>query len=799
MSSNYGDVLGQLKAFGLVVEKLITGKMQRCPIEGDKEKRGWYCLHEITTEKRDILFVGSYGVWYGSENNAQKVEINKEALSAEQNAAIRQRLADDKKRADLEQKQRAERAALRADKIWRKLSEVGHCDYLHRKGIQNHGARYSPSGAMAVPLLDTSGRIWGLQFILDKEKQKDLIKKYGRDKHFWPSGVAKKGHFYLIGTPTDIILIAEGYATAATLHEATGFAVAVAFDAGNLEHVCKAIRKRYPKSKQLICADDDAFARCLECAKPVKINASATCPHCGEAHKKKNTGQDYAELAALVVNGRVIAPVFQDDAARFDHYSRNQGKLTDFNDLHALEGLHTVRLQVENALQRFGWSVSAKTRVQNQQGAGDKEQLKPIDSAFELLERFSLVYGKGGMVFDHQEHLLIPLSDMRDLCQSREIHRRWQESPDRAIVRPENVGFDPSGEDPNVTCNLWAGWPTAPKAGNCNALLGVLYHMCSGENNAHELATWVIKWLAYPIQHPGAKMRTTLVLHGPQGTGKNLFFESIMAMYGHYGRVIDQSAVEDKFNDWASRKLFLIADEVVARSDLYHIKNKLKAFITGEWIRVNPKNMAAYEERNHVNLVFLSNERMPVVIEEDDRRHCVIWTPPKKAPEFYRQVAAEIDNGGIAALHDFLLNVDLGDFNEHSKPPMTQAKEDLVALSKDSIQRFCDEWVGKELDGIPNTPALTEDIYSLYRYWCGKQGVKPSPQNRTIDTLSKRPGMSKERKRYLDGSRPTNPKYFLYPPNSLEMNPGNSETGWLGQCVEQFRAAANLYKGKGYD
>ena len=67
-----------------------------------------------------------------------------------------------------------------------------------------------------------------------------------------------------------------------------------------------------------------------------------------------------------------------------------------------------------------------------------------------------------------------------------------------------------------------------------------------------------------PIQHPGAKLKSTIVVHGPQGTGKNLFFEALMRIYGEYGDVIDQSAVEDKFNDWASRKLFMIADEVVA-------------------------------------------------------------------------------------------------------------------------------------------------------------------------------------------------------------------------------------------
>ena len=218
--------------------------------------------------------------------------------------------------------------------------------------------------------------------------------------------------------------------------------------------------------------------------------------------------------------------------------------------------------------------------------------------------------------------------------------------------------------------------------------------MCGNEESdtAQVLFEWLIKWLAYPIQHPGAKMKTAVVVHGPQGTGKNLIFEVVMEIYGCYGRIIGQDAIEDKFNDWASKKLFLIADEVVARSDLYHVKNKLKSFITGDWIRINPKNLMAYEERNHVNLVFLSNERMPVVLEEDDRRHAVIWTPEKLTADFYKTVAVEKENGGVAAFHDYLLQVDLGDFNEHTPPPMTTAKQDLIDLSKDTISRFYEDW-----------------------------------------------------------------------------------------------------------
>lgn len=821
MATNYADVLSQLTGIGLQVSKLEVGRMVRCRVEDDREKRGWYILHEITLSGGDKVLVGSFGIWHGAEANAQKIELNKIELTGEQKAAIRKRIADDKRRADNEQKRRAEKAALQADKTWRHLLTDGDSGYLHIKGINAHGIRFTAKGAIAVPMLDTSGRIHGLQFILDKAKQKEQIEKNGgRDKQFWPAGVVKIAHFHLIGSPTNILLIAEGYATAASLHEATGFAVAVAFDAGNLQSVAQALKKRYPMVHILICSDDDAYARCANCQKPVNVNISATCPECKEPHKKRNAGAEYAELAALSVGGRVIAPRFADPAARFDYYCRNQGKLTDFNDLHLTDGLHSVRTQVESALLQFGWSVGAKTQDAKKQGGGESTGLQPIDTTDELLERFSLVYGKSGTVFDHKEHQLLALSDMRDACMSRETHRRWQESPLRNIVRADNVGFDPGQQDTRITCNLWGGWPTKPQAGNCDAILGLLYHMCSGEDNAIDTAKWVIKWIAYPMQHPGAKMRSTLVVHGPQGTGKNLFFEVILAIYGRYGRIIDQAAIEDKFNDCFSAKLFMIADEVVARSDLYHVKNKLKSFITGEFIRINPKNMASYEERNHVNIVFLSNERMPVVIEEDDRRHCVIWTPPKKNADYYKTVADEINNGGIEALHDWLINADLGDFNEHTKPPMTMAKEELLALSKDNVLRFYEDWIngefnenyavdkdgyqikGLEIIDSSKIPALSTDIYELYKSWCANQGVRPSPMNKFIDHIAKRPGTVKKFKRYIiNGKESASARSFIYPPNCLEVPSGeeDKEKMWLGFRQDDFRKIVNSYKNRDYE
>lgn len=791
--TNEQDVLDQLRAGGLIVDALETGRLVRCRVGGDRERRGWYTLHELVTNDGDTLIVGSYGVWQGAVNNAQKIEIRKDAFTAEQRDALRRRMAEDRKRAEAARRATAKRAADQAAKVWAKCAPTGDSEYLARKGVGAHGVRFSPSGALVVPMLDAAGQIQGLQIIRSAAAAK-ADKRPG--KEFWPAGVAMKGTFHLIGMPTVVGLIAEGYATGASLHEATGLPVAIAWAANNLGAVAAELRVRYPRVRWLLCADDDVFANCGECkARLVLTDAPKLCPACGAEHGRSNAGVGCASTAAVAVGGAFVRPVFADDAARRSRFLDRGIKLADFNDLHLADGAHAVRAQVETRLTELGWSTQAPAKTSSSSSGGGGSALRAIESVDELLDRYPLIYAMGGAVFDRQEHQVVALSDMRDACRHREIHKAWMQHPERAIVRAQEVDFDPACSDPTVTCNLWAGWPTSPQAGACDKLLELLRHMCSDDDDPERLYQWVIRWIAYPIQHPGAKMRTTLVLHGPQGTGKNLFFEAVMAIYGPYGRIIDQSSIEDRFNDWASRKLFLIADEVVARSDLFHVKNKLKAFITGTWIRINPKNVAARDERNHVNMVFLSNEPMPVALEEDDRRHAVIWTPDGLSPEFYAGVAAELDRGGAAALHDYLLHLDLGDFGENTKPPYTDAKEELINLGRDSPTRFHNDLLTGEIGNVPFAPALAKDVYALYRVYCADIGVRPAPMPKLINALARKHRVQSLRKRYLDGHTIRGPHSVTFF-GAAEAPPGVLESTWLGECIEAFRAAVADYKGE---
>lgn len=772
-ASNYDDVLDQLRAGGLIVEDLQVGtpRMIRCKVEGgDREKRGWYMLHELPTSNGDLLIVGSFGVWHGNDQGAQKIQLRKaDDFTREQREALRRRLAEDRKRADADRKREAERAAARATAAWSKLEPDGESEYLARKGVAAHGLRFTAGGSAVLPLLDTAGRIHGLQFLRTSAQ---AAKARRPAKEFWPAGLIKKGHFHLIGAPQHLVLVAEGYATGATLHEATGYPVAIAFDAGNLVPVVAALRSRYKRTRILICADDDAF---------------------GES----NAGVNGASAAALEVDGAWVIPRFADEVARRAKFDANGHKLTDFNDLHALEGLHVVRTQIEARLSELDWRAPVAP-APTTGGEGRGEKLKPIESTADLLERYSLVYAHSGAVFDRQEHILLSLSDMRDACVRKDIHRGWVEHPARDIVRIREVGFDPAGDDPSITCNLYGGWPTVPKAGKCDRLLDLLQYMCSADPNADHLYRWVLKWIAYPLQHPGAKMKSTLVIHGPQGTGKNLFFEALMSIYGEYGDVIDQSSIEDKFNDWASRKLFMLADEVVARSDLFHVKNKLKGLITGDRIRINPKNFAAYWERNHLNLVFLSNEAMPVVLDEDDRRHCVIWTPPKKDPGYYAAVMAEIRDGGAAALHDYLLHLDLGEFSNGTLPPNTGAKADLIGLGLDSPMRFYDEVIMGDVRGLEPMPGLATDWYAAYTHWCRCAGMRAAPQPKFSHALAKKRDVPNPRKKYRPYSEAIGPHGFLLfddPHGEKHQRGDRSELDWLGGCVVTHRQMVDEYRG----
>ena len=137
-------------------------------------------------------------------------------------------------------------AAQKACYIWNKaaLAPADH-PYLIKKHIDIHGARSGRDNTLIIPLYNANKELVNLQFISETGTKRFL------------AGGKKKGCFYWLGEQTDKILICEGFATAASLHENSGYLAIVAFDAGNLKEVAINIRALSPEVEIIVMGDND--------------------------------------------------------------------------------------------------------------------------------------------------------------------------------------------------------------------------------------------------------------------------------------------------------------------------------------------------------------------------------------------------------------------------------------------------------------------------------------------------------------------------------------------------------------
>lgn len=277
---------------------LADGKLHRCDAEGKGGKGdATYLLH------LDGIPAGGFENWrdgLGWEN--WRADMGRTLTTAE-DAAHRARIEAARREREAEEAKRKAEARERASLLWAEAFPcTGHA-YLTRKGIAANGARiYRES--LVLPIRDANGVLHSLQFI-DADGRKRYL-----------TGGRIRGCYFGIGKPDEVLCIAEGFATGASIHEATGYAVAVAFDAGNLLPAAKALREKYPDLRLILCADDDY-------------------------RTGGNPGMTKATEAAQAVGGLLAVPDFGPD--------RPEGA-TDFNDLHQSQGREAVARCIDAVL-----------------------------------------------------------------------------------------------------------------------------------------------------------------------------------------------------------------------------------------------------------------------------------------------------------------------------------------------------------------------------------------------------------------------------------------------------------------
>ncbi|HAV1785656.1 TPA: hypothetical protein JG909_004322 [Enterobacter hormaechei subsp. steigerwaltii] len=290
----------------------MDGKRHRVATEGDKpgtksgiyqgyldgRPAGWYQNHRSSEGKVNWTSTGTY--------QYDPVE------------AIKQRALAAQKRWDREIKAHDDyaRIAKTLSSQWSKMPDAPDTHaYLARKGVTaSAGVKLDKYDNLVIPLRNTDSELRSLQYI-KPDGTKNLKK-----------GAEKTGNYFVVGgelNPQVPLLYAEGYATAASLHQATGMPVIMTVDAGNMVTVSRKLSELYPDSAHIILGEDDFT-------------------------KDDNKGLNKAREAAEAIGGTYIIPQFTESERALAF--AGAGSFSDFNDIHASRGIDAVRDQLAPVL-----------------------------------------------------------------------------------------------------------------------------------------------------------------------------------------------------------------------------------------------------------------------------------------------------------------------------------------------------------------------------------------------------------------------------------------------------------------
>ncbi len=200
-------------------------------------KNGWYILYS------DGMSAGAFGDW--SQGFTQSWSCKpKTVMTDEERITHLGRIEAIRRQRERYIERRQQFVAGQAIRRWDAATPCARHEYLTRKGIQPHGIKLESSDLL-IPLRDSAGKVHSLQTISPDGSKRFMM------------GGRVKGCYYAIGKPQGVLIVCEGFATGASIFECTGHAVAVGFNAGNLEAVAVALRRKYPDYTIVVAADDD--------------------------------------------------------------------------------------------------------------------------------------------------------------------------------------------------------------------------------------------------------------------------------------------------------------------------------------------------------------------------------------------------------------------------------------------------------------------------------------------------------------------------------------------------------------
>ncbi len=718
MSNPTTEFESVLREAGLTPGEIIAdGTLHRCGTSDKPNgKNGWYIFHG------DHPASGAYGDWRTGMTETWTANGEK-ALTKAERQALKARMERDKAAREEETARRHAEAREKAKRIWNACppAPADH-PYLIRKSVIFDGLRLSMDGRLVVPVLDEAAAIQSLQFIAPDGGKRFL------------TGGKTTGGFFAIKGGRGPLYVAEGFATAATVHAATGETVLAAFNAGNLEAVAVMARAKYPDREIIICADDDR-------------------------QTESNPGLTKGDEAARRIGGLVAVPKFADlDAG------------TDFNDLAAAEGLEVVKAQLaevrppEEKAQGLPGSLAASR-------GGRKKSSPQIPLARMVAASYgpgNLIYGQGAFWLWSGQGVWERLDDravkqqIHHVAESEVTGRNAVDSI-LDLMKTEAFRADVDLDPPGLFINVLngelhyspQGWELRPhirehyrttqipvafdpeaSAPRFEQFLGEVFH---GDPDAPEKSVIICEALGYSLLASCAYEKFFLLI-GIGANGKSVLLRLLTDLAGAANvAAVQPSQFDNRFQRaYLCGKLVNIVTEIAEGADIADAQ--LKAIVSGELTTAERKFQPPFDFRPFCTCWFGTNH-MPhtrdfssgMIRRAEILQFNRVFAGSEQDHMLPEKLKAELPGILNLALQGVAGVFERGVFT--SAPSSEAAKHDWM-LESDQVAQFaaecCEFGQGHEVESAT--------LYRQYSAWGEEAGIKRLLNRKNFSTRMVRLG-----------------------------------------------------------
>ncbi len=332
-------------------------------------------------------------------------------------------------------------------------------------------------------------------------------------------------------------------------------------------------------------------------------------------------------------------------------------------------------------------------------------------------------------------------------CDSRHAHSLVDH-----ILSRQAYGFDCSSKGESILrtkrgrmINLYAKPQVEPRAGSWDRISKIIDVLCNHDPKSRE---WLINWSAALIQNPERRSMVAVIALSPyQGIGKSLYGRILSEIIGPGNvSVVSNRALRDRFNSSYVTALLVLADEVGVDPRSTDVINELKGYITDEEVHCAAPYAARMKVKNRMSWWMTSNNRRPLVLDENDRRVTVL-AAAYPTPEYRKTLrgcfnshTGTFDNSfrdEINAYAEQLYNMNI-DWKLIANPLDTEARRRVQKASKSSIDGFLDDLkrfgllsilqnykprlAPRIADSVLENCVPCELLYGSYREWCERLG-----------------------------------------------------------------------------